>query len=80
VMSDLRTTGNEGINYSSYVKEDGVTFVHLAHFASAEDNQKLSELPSFQTFQQQLKESKLVSPPSAENLTLVDSTSPPFNH
>ena len=30
VMDELRSLGNTGILYSTYVKEDGVSFVHFS--------------------------------------------------
>lgn len=74
VMNDLRATGRDGIHYSSYVKEDGVTFVHVAHFATEEDNKVLNDLDSFKHFQQELKASGLVNPPAAQTLEMIGSS------
>lgn len=71
VMQDLQAGDYPGIRYRSYVLSDGVTFVHMAHFQTEEDNRKLSALPSFQSFQQQLKGSKPNAAPSVEPLELV---------
>lgn len=71
VMQDLRAGDHPGIRYSTYVLSDGVTFVHLARFRSEEDNKTLSALPSFQSFQQQLKASQPTAPPKAEPMELV---------
>jgi len=74
VMHDLKQAGHDGIRYSAYCQEDGCTFAHLAHFNSADDNRKLSELPAFQAFQKQLKAGQPVAPPKAETLELTGSS------
>ena len=73
VMTALRVLGNPDIKYSTFVLDDGQTFVHLVFRANDAANEVLGNLPEFQTFQQQLRASEPVSPPKPENLTLVDS-------
>lgn len=74
VMHDLRALNSPGIRYSTFMLEDGKTFIHFA-FRINEDAQKtLSDLPSFQEFQRQLRASEPESPPQAENLSLVGSS------
>jgi hypothetical protein len=71
VMAELQELGDPGIRYAAYLMEDGQTFLHVAMFGSEESRGKLGKLESFQSFQQQLKASGLVSPPDAKPLELV---------
>ena len=79
VMSDLRNLKQPGINYNSCLSPDGKTFTHLAFFNTNEDEKVLMDLPSFQSFQAQLKASGLESPPKQELLNLVGSSQNIFN-
>ena len=74
VMADLREINNPDITYSAFLLDDGKTFVHLVLRVDDAAQKTLSDLPSFQEFQRQLKESGPEVPPQAENLTLVDSS------
>jgi hypothetical protein len=74
IMADLREINNPDIQYSAFLLNDGVTFVHLVMRVNDEAKKTVSELPSFQEFQRQLKESGPEAPPNAENLTLVGSS------
>ena len=74
VMADLKEINNPDIQYSAFLLDDGQTFVHFVMRANDEAQKTVSELPSFQEFQRQLKESGPEAPPNAENLTLVGSS------
>jgi len=74
IMADLREINNPDIQYSAFLLNDGVTFVHLVMRVNDEAQKTVSELPSFQEFQRQLRESGPEAPPNAENLTLVGSS------
>jgi hypothetical protein len=74
VMADLREINNPDIQYSAFLLDDGVTFVHLVMRANDEAQKTVSELPSFQEFQRQLKESGPEAPPNADPLTFVGSS------
>ena len=74
VMADLREINNPDIQYSAFLLDDGVTFVHLVMRANDEAQKTVSELPSFQEFQRQLKESGPEAPPNAEPLAFVGSS------
>ena len=74
VMADLREINNPDIQYSAFLLDDGKSFVHFVMRKNDEAQQILSELPSFQEFQRQLRESGPEAPPNAENLTLVGSS------
>ena len=73
VMADLKEINNPDIKYSAWLLDDGKTFVHLVHRANPEAQKTVSELPSFQEFQRQLKASGLEVPPQADDLSLVGS-------
>jgi len=73
VMSDLREINNPGVRYSAFVLDDGKSFVHIAFYPDEETMAIVSELDSFKSFRQQLKDSQPVSPPKAEDLNLVGS-------
>ncbi len=74
VMADLKEIDNPDIKYSAFLLDDGKSFVHLVMRVDDAAQQILSELPSFQEFQRQLKESDIEVAPQAENLTLVGSS------
>ena len=71
VMADLREINPPDIIYSAFLLDDGRTFVHFVMRANDDAQKTLSELPSFQDFQRQLRESIPEVPPKAENLTPV---------
>jgi hypothetical protein len=79
VMADLQKINNSGINYNACIGNDGKTFTHTAFFKSDEEQKLLNELPSFKTFQEQLKTSGLEVPPKQELQTLVGSSINIFN-
>ena len=74
VMTDLQTLNNPGINYNACLSADGKTFTHTAFFNSDDDQKVLNELPSFKSFQEQLKAGGIEVPPKQELLTLVGSS------
>ena len=73
VIGDLREINNPGIKYATYLLPDEKTFMHFSQFESDEAHQVLLTLPSFITFQNELKASGLEVPPKSENLSLVAS-------
>ena len=74
VMAELRESGSDGVRYSSFRQEDGVTFVHFGMYRDDAALETLTSLPSFQAFQEALKQSGPVQPPAAEWLDLVGSS------
>jgi quinol monooxygenase YgiN len=74
VMADLRELANPGIKYSTFVLEDGKTFIHFGMYADQEALDVVNSLPSFQAFREQLKASGPEAPPKGDDLTLVDSS------
>ena len=73
VMSDLRKLNNPGIKYSSYVLNDGKTFVHLGIYSDEEAMSVVTNLDSFKKFQMALKDSQPEAPPKGEDLNFVAS-------
>ena len=74
VMQALQEINSPDIKYSSFLLDDGQTFVHFVMRANEEAGAILSDLEAFKDFQQQLRNSGPVSPPKPENLTLVGSS------
>lgn len=79
VMTDLKNTNHQGINYNACLSADNKTFIHTAFFKSDEDQKRLNELPSFKSFQEQLKSSGLEVTPKQELLTLIGTSNNIFN-
>ena len=70
VMDELRALGNIGILYSTYVKEDGVSFVHFSIHKDEENI--ITSLPAFKEFSTQLKAEGLAGEvPKALKLEMV---------
>lgn len=78
VMNDLQNANHQGINYNACLSADNKTFIHTAFFKSDEDQKLLNELPSFKSFQEQLKSGGLELPPRQELLTLVGTSNDIF--
>ena len=74
VMSDLRKINSPGIRYNACLGPDGKTFSHTAFFEPGEQEKTLFDLPSFKSFQEQLKASGPEVPPKQELLNLVGSS------
>ncbi|MEO6452812.1 MAG: hypothetical protein ABIN97_02005 [Ginsengibacter sp.] len=53
VMDEIRSLGNKGFLYSTYVKEDGVSFVHFSIHKDEENI--IPSLAAFKVFSTQLK-------------------------
>src|SRR4051812_31821118 len=79
VMDDLQKINNPGINYNACLSPDGKTFTHTAFFNDGENEKVLLNLPSFKSFQEQLRGSGLEAPPKQELLSLVGSSKNIFN-
>ncbi len=71
VMDKLKEDPIEGMLYSSYVLEDGQTFLHINMAKDGETLNKLNDLKEFQEFRSALKESAPISPPKSLDLNLV---------
>jgi hypothetical protein len=70
VMNELRALGETGVLYSTYIKEDGVSFVHFSIHRDEEN--VITSLPAFKIFSTQLKEEGLAGDvPKAMKLEMV---------
>jgi len=74
VMQDLRQLNNPNINYHVCLGPDEKTFTHIAFFKAEEDEKMLLTLPSFISFQAQLKASGPEVPPKQEHPSFVGSS------
>jgi hypothetical protein len=74
VMEELRSSNHPEIRYSSYVFNDGKTFMHVFISPDKESQKIIDNLESFKHFQMELKASRPEAPPQFENLTLVGSS------
>jgi hypothetical protein len=74
VMDELRALKRTDIWYSTFVEDDGKSFIHIVHFANEEAKKTLELLESFKLFQFELKSSGPEVPPLLTHLTLVGST------
>src|SRR4051812_17101181 len=71
VMDELRALGDVGVLYSTYVKEDGCSFVHFSIHRNADEPNIITSLETFKAFSAQLKDEGLVMPPVAVKLEMV---------
>jgi HSP90 family molecular chaperone len=73
VMSDLRELNNTGIKYSTFLLDDGRTFIHFGMYSDEKAKSVVINLASFKQFQNELKGSHPEVAPKAENLNLIAS-------
>jgi hypothetical protein len=71
VMDELHALGDVGVLYSTYVKEDGCSFVHFSIHRNGEETNIIPTLETFKAFQTQLKAEGLVTPPQTTKLEMV---------
>ena len=71
VMDELRALGDVGVMYSSYIKEDGCSFVHFSIHKDSEEPNIITSLETFKAFSTQLKSEGLVTPPQTIKLEMV---------
>ncbi|MEO5976923.1 MAG: hypothetical protein ABIS36_16220 [Chryseolinea sp.] len=74
VINQLKAIGDVNLKYSSYMKDDGKSFVHFVMINSEGAAKILSGLESFKKFQAELKASNTEIPPRVESLSLVHSS------
>lgn len=73
VMTELKGLNNNDTKYFSSVASDGNTFMHIVMHKSGSDESLPSNLDSFKSFQDELKQNLEISP-KAETFELVDSS------
>jgi hypothetical protein len=71
VITDLQKANHRCIYDNACLLADNKTFILTAFFKTDEDQILLNDLPSFKSFQEQLKSGGLELPPKQELLTLV---------
>ena len=71
VMDELRALGDIGVLYSTYIKEDGCSFVHFSIHRNSEEPNIIPTLTAFKHFSEQLKAEGLVAPPQTVKLEMV---------
>jgi hypothetical protein len=69
VMADLETRRTEGVTYSVYLLDDGVTFLHVAQEEGEGGAIQVSE--AFQRFTATLFEDRCAATPELHTMTLV---------
>jgi hypothetical protein len=69
VMADLDARSTEGVTYSVYLLDDGVTFLHVADEEGEGGKLQVSE--AFQRFTATLVEDRCATTPEAHTMTLV---------
>jgi hypothetical protein len=69
VMADLAARGAEGVTYTVYVQDDGVTFLHVADEQGDDGALQVSE--AFRRFTATLLEDRCAGTPELHRLTVV---------
>lgn len=72
-LNDFKELRNSKFLYHAYVKEDGLTFVHVSMYQSEEIQQEVLSTPSFVAFQMQ-RDQNLAEAPIIERLAHVGSS------
>jgi hypothetical protein len=71
VMDELRALGDVGVLYSTYIKDDGCSFVHFSIHRNSEEPNIIPTLEAFKAFSTQLKAEGLVTLPQTLKLDMV---------
>lgn len=71
VMAVLKENPIEGMQYASFLQEDGQTFVHINMCRDEATMARLNSVSEFQDFQKALKASQPIVSPKATQLNLV---------
>jgi hypothetical protein len=74
VFAALASENPAGFRYTTFVHDDGVSFVHVATMDDAGQN-PLSTLPAFAAFQKDIK-ARCVEPPVVSEVSIVGSYAP----
>ena len=73
VMNAIKANPIEGMQYSSFILDDGQSFVHINMAKDEASMSKLNEVDEFTAFRMALKASDPISPPKSFSLNLVGS-------
>jgi len=74
IVEELKNINHPGIKYSTYLLEDGKTFMHFDQFENEEAHKFLQSLQSFKKFAEELDASDMEVEPKLELPSLVAST------
>jgi hypothetical protein len=74
-MADFKQMKDIQFRYNVYLLEDGITFLHLAHFQNADVQKQILAVPSFKLFQKKRDESGIDNSHKVEMITLIDASS-----
>jgi hypothetical protein len=70
VYAELAETRPDGLRYTAFLLDDGVTFVHVV--TTDDDENPLQKSPAFQEFQREFAQ-RVAAPPVASGATQVGS-------
>ncbi len=73
-LADFRELQHSKFLYHVYVKEDGLTFVHVSMYENEEIQQQILNTPSFLSFQQHRDERGLTAPAVIEPMEHLGSS------
>lgn len=73
-LSDFKKLVNANFLYNVFLKEDGLTFLHVSMYENEEVQQEVLNVPSFLMFQKERDESGLNDSHQLENITLIGSS------
>ena len=71
VMGHIKMNPIDGMLYSTFTKEDGLTFVHINISKDQKTLDKINEVQEFIEFKRALKESNPIESPKSTKLDLV---------
>jgi hypothetical protein len=72
VYDELHERNPDGLRYATFQLDDGVSFVHVAFEEAGNAGSRLTALPAFQRFQQDIAE-RCDEPPRVTELRVVGS-------
>ncbi len=73
-MEDFKKLDNTKFTYDIFLRDDGVTFVHMSSYSNKQMQQKILMTPSFLSFQQKRDKSGLNNSHNVSLLEFVGST------
>jgi hypothetical protein len=73
-LADFKELRNSKFLYHVYVKDDGLTFVHLSMYENEQIQSEVLNIPSFLAFQRERDAKGLVVPPLIEDLQHLGSS------
>lgn len=77
-MEDFKKVNKAEFRYNVYLLEDGVTFLHIAHYQNEGVQKQILAVPSFKAFQEKRDASGIGNSHKLEVMHAVDSSSEIF--